>query len=405
MSASSPSTATGRGPLRVVVATDSFKGCLSSLDAGTSIRDGILDGDPQAVVEVVAVADGGEGTIDAFGVARPLDEVWVDGVDAVGRPLRAAYAVRRRAGSSVAVIEAARTIGLVGVGNVDGALPPRAGSRGLGLHLRHALEAHVDTIVVGLGGTACTDGGAGLLMALGATVTDAAGHTVQTSGNALLQHDSLAVRDLPDLAEVEVLTDVRSPLLGPEGATRVFAPQKGATPEQVPALEARMAQWADALELAAGHRVRDLPGAGAAGGIGAALAACGARLVPGFDRVAEEVGLVPRLSTADVVVTGEGRVDSQTRLGKGPARVAELARAHGTAVVVALAGDVAPGEADARTAQAWPFDGLFPVHRGPIELAEAMDPAVTRAALRAASAQVTRLVMAAARHRAAAQRE
>ena len=379
--------------VRVVVAVDSFKGSLSSLEAGTAIRAGVLDAAPDAMVEVVAVADGGEGTIAAFAAAGELDEVVVDGVDAVGRPLRAGYGLRRGGGVLTAVIEAARTVGLVGLGPVDDSTPPLASSRGLGLHIRHALEQGADNVLVGLGGTACTDGGAGLLMALGATVTDSAGHLVDTAGNPLLAHDALAVADLPDLNSVEVLTDVRSPLLGPDGASRMFAPQKGASSHQVRVLESRMARWADALERRAGRPVRDLPGAGAAGGIGAAMAACGARLVPGFDRVAEEVGLLPLLAGAELVVTGEGRIDVQTALGKGPSRVAELARDRGgSAVVVALTGDLHDGTPVTRASS--PFDAIFPVHRGPITRAAALDPRVTRDALRSSSREVTRLVLA-----------
>jgi glycerate kinase len=400
-----PATTTGDAgrPLRVVVATDSFKGSLSSVEAGTAIGDGVLEAAPEAVVDVVAVADGGEGTIDAYAFAGALDEVEVDGVDAVGRPLRAAYGLRRSGGRSTAVIEAARTVGLGGLGPVDEALPAAASSRGLGLHLRHALGAGADDVVVGLGGTACTDGGTGLLLALGAAVTDAAGHPVDTLGNPLLLHDALAVAELPDLRSVEVLTDVRSPLLGPDGASRMFAPQKGASTHQVRTLEHRMSVWADALERRTGRSVRDLPGAGAAGGAGAALAACGARLVPGFDRVAEEVGLLPLLAGADVVITGEGRVDAQTALGKGPYRVAELARARGWAVVVALTGEIVvrtdiDDNARATTAPS-PFDAVFPVHRGPLTLSSAIDPSVTREALRASSREVIRLVVALRRPR------
>lgn len=362
--------------LRVVAALDSFKGSLDSLAAGEAVRRGVLSADPSASVRVVAVADGGEGTIDALAAALPATSVPVTTVDALGRPLTAAYLLFR---DGTTAVEAARTIGLGLLGTVDSSVPPAASSAGLGEHLAHALTTTSGRVLVGLGGSACTDGGTGMLRALGADITS---DTV----NPLWGFTALDETTLPNLSRVVVLSDVTNPLLGPSGAARVFGPQKGATADQVEHLEARMTHWAEALE-GTGREVAAHPGAGAAGGIGAALLVCGAVLVPGFDEVAHVTGLDAAVADADLVLTGEGSVDAQTAMGKAPGGVARLARSAG-ALVVGLGGRVERptlGE----------FDGVFPIHGRPRRLAEALDPAVTAAELSATAAEVVRLVVAA----------
>jgi glycerate kinase len=375
--------------MKVVVAIDSFKGSLSSAEAGEAARAGVLRAEPDAEVRVVPVADGGEGTVDALLRAVPGRRVIAPTLDAVGRPVEAAYALL--ADGPTAVVEAASCVGLAQVGRVDAELPPRAGSAGVGLLLRHALDGGARRVAVTLGGTACTDGGLGMLVALGARVVDDSGRPVPAAGaNPLWRFGSLDPASLPDLAGVEllVLSDVDSPLHGPRGAAHVFGPQKGATPEQVQHLDERLAAWGVAL-AAAGRPVAELPGAGAAGGLGAALLALGARREPGFDHVARTVGLAAAMAGADLVLTGEGRLDGQTVHGKTPAGVAALARAAG-AVVVALAGSVEEGAGA-------PFDAAFGVHPGPLPLAQAMDPVVTAAGITRTSAEVIRLVGALAR--------
>jgi glycerate kinase len=373
----------------VVVTVDAYKGCLTSAEAGAAARAGVLRADPGADVLVVPVADGGEGTVDALLAGVSGRRVAVRTVDAVGRPLDAGYALLDD--GRTAVVEAASCVGLTQV-VVDPGLPPRAGSAGLGLLVRHALAGGARRVVVALGGTACTDGGAGLLQALGGRLRDADGTEPAATGvNPLWRFGSLdALPDVGD-AELVVLTDVDSPLHGPDGAAHVFGPQKGATPEQVAHLDDRLVAWGAAL-AAHGRPVAELPGAGAAGGLGAALLALGARREPGFAHVARAVGLDRAVAGADLVITGEGRVDAQTARGKTPAGVADLARSAG-AVVVALAGAVAPDAAGA----AGPFDAVLPIHPRPLPLAEALDPAVATAGLAATAAQVVRLVAAARR--------
>jgi glycerate kinase len=377
--------------VRVVVAVDAFKGCLSSAGAGEAVAAGVRAAAPDAQVRVVLVADGGEGTVDALlagagaGGVRAVARV----VDAVGRPVDAAYALLD--GGATAVVEAAFCVGLDQV-DVGPDLPSRAGSAGLGLLVRHAVDRGARRVVVALGGTACTDGGIGLLVALGARVRDDTGEPVAEPGaNPLWRFGTLDA--LPDLGGVDlvVLTDVDSPLHGPAGAAHVFGPQKGATPEQVAHLDDRLAAWGAAL-AAHGRPVADRPGAGAAGGLGAALLALGARREAGFGHVAQAVGLADAVAGADLVLTGVGRVDAQTGRGKTPAGVAALGRAAG-AVVVALAGAVDLAADD----PTGPFDAVLPVHPRPLPLADALDPATTAAHLSATAAQVTHLVVAARR--------
>ena len=374
--------------MKVVAALDSFKGSLDSAAAGRAVRDGVLAADPDAEVVVRPVADGGEGTLAAL-LSTGGREVAVDAVDALGRRVRAPIGLIARGGRRTAVVEAARTIGLAEVGVVDAALPPRASSYGVGLQLRAALDRGVDRVLVALGGTATTDGGTGLLAALGAELVDGTGAAVDgTRGNPLWRGARLRAATLPRIGtELVVLTDVRNPLTGTEGAAAVFGPQKGASPAQVVRLDELLAAWGGSLAAATGRPVVEVAGAGAAGGLGAALLALGGSLESGFARVADETGLAAAMVGADLVLTGEGAVDAQTTWGKAPAGVARLARDAG-AVVVALGGSV-------QRPVGGVFDAVLPIHARPRALTEAMEPAVTAAELAATAAEVVSLVAAA----------
>ncbi|MFW7413703.1 glycerate kinase [Demequina sp. SO4-18] len=374
------------GPLRVAVAVDSFKGSLTSAEAGRAIARGITERIADAQVTVVPMADGGEGTVDALchlpGAVRGQSE----GTDLRGRACTVPHV---RIGDAV-VVESASLLGLPLLqagpdGRPDPSSPWHATSYGLGLHLRALIEAHApERLVVGLGGTGCTDGGAGLIVGLGGSITDAAGVPLHPEdGNPVAR--GAAHWTPPDLGGVELvgLTDVSSPLLGRTGAARLFGPQKGADAEVVEVLERGMRLWSHAL----GGRASSVPGAGAAGGLGAALAALGAPLVPGASWLLDACG--PAVFAAvDLVITGEGRIDSQTALGKVPQTVATTARRAGTPVVVALAGAIEPGVAVAGV------DALLSIHTQPRTLAEAMDPEVARAALTSVAGQVAALTHA-----------
>jgi glycerate kinase len=320
-----------------VCAPNAFKGTLSARAAATALALGVGDAGARAVV--VPVADGGDGTLDVLLAARPGSSVtrhWATGPN--GTPVNARLG---RLATGAAVVELAEASGLRLVRPTEfDALD--ATSRGTGELIRLALDAGHRDIVVGVGGSACTDGGAGLLQALGAHLTDSRGSEIGPGGVAL---EDLVSIDLSEMhpgvssCSIQVACDTRSPLLGPEGAARMFAAQKGADPGAVEQLE-RALEHLVAVVTAAGHVALDrLPGAGAAGGCGFGLAVIGARLVPGAQLLCDMVGLDAALEGAGVAITGEGRLDEQTRTGKAPAEVALRARALGIPCV-AICGTV-----------------------------------------------------------------
>ena len=360
-------------PPRVVIASDSFKGSLSSLDVAGAVRLGLLDVSPTAQVTTVAVADGGEGT-----VAAALDAGWegapVEVPGPTGEPVTATLAVLRRSGRVTVLVEMAEACGL---GRLPDGVPAplTASSRGLGVAVRGALDLGADEVVIGVGGSASTDGGSGMLAALGARLQDASGQDLRDGGAALAGLARLDLSGLdPRLATTRLVlaADVDSPLLGPNGAAAVFAPQKGATPADVAVLEAALTRWADVVSAttqvsAAGptstnrSMLPQLAGAGAAGGVGfALLAVLGAERRSGVDVVLDLVGLEATLAGADLVVTGEGALDEQTLAGKTVAGVARRASAHGIPVV-AVCGRLdldAPGLAALGVRAAYPLTDL-----------------------------------------------
>jgi glycerate kinase len=314
---------------RVVVASDAFKGSLTSAEVGAAVRAGVLDVVPDAVVTVVPVADGGEGTVAAALAAgyEPVSATVHGPTGALGSTTLA-----RHRGAGTVVVELADACGL---GRLSGGEPAplTASSRGLGDAVRAALGLGPRILVVGIGGSASTDGGAGMLSALGARVLDESGAVLPDGGEALrdvagLDHTGLD----PRLRGIDlvVAADVTSPLLGPRGAAAVFGPQKGASPAEVDRLEAGLAAWAQVV----GPGWAEQPGAGAAGGVGfALLGVLGAQRRSGVDVVLDLVGLETALGRADLLVTGEGSLDDQTAAGKAVAGVARRAAAAGVPVV------------------------------------------------------------------------
>jgi glycerate kinase len=352
------------GAPAVVVASDAFKGSLTSLEVADAVRLGVLDVAPSAGVTVVAVADGGEGTV-AAALAAGWSGVSVDVSGPTGQPVTATLAVR---GGATVVVELADCCGL---GRLPGGVPAplTASSRGLGEALRAALDLGPVEVVVGVGGSASTDGGAGMLVALGARLLDADGQDLPDGGGALAGVARLDLSGLdPRLAGIRLVlaADVDSPLLGPTGAAAVFGPQKGATPADVAVLEAGLTRWA-AVAAAALPAPSQQAGAGAAGGVGfALLAVLGAERRPGVDVVLDLVGLDTVLTgeqgRPDLVITGEGALDEQTLSGKAVAGVARAAAAHGIPVV-AVCGRLALDDAALATLGvrgAYPLSDLEP---------------------------------------------
>ncbi len=302
--------------MRVVVAPDSFKGTASADVVAAAIAEGWRSVRPEDDLVIVPMADGGEGTVAAFAAARPsavLHDVEVEGPEG---PARSAW-LELPDGTAVVELASACGIELWGTDR-----PFEAGTHGLGEVIAAALDAGARRLLVGIGGSASTDGGAGMLAALGARIVDADGDSIGP-GNAGLadvaELDLSTVRPLP-ADGVAVLCDVTNPLLGPTGAAAVFGPQKGADPDDVPVLEENLARLA-----ALGTVDPAAPGTGAAGGTGWALLHWGAVMASGAEAVARELGLADAVATADVVITGEGRFDGQTAAGKVAAFVAALA--------------------------------------------------------------------------------
>ncbi|HET8560860.1 MAG TPA: glycerate kinase, partial [Marmoricola sp.] len=314
--------------MRVLLAPDKFKGSLTAAQVAAAVGAGIRSVRPDVVVEAVPVADGGDGTV-AAALAAGYDEVRVTATGPTGTPVSTSFA---RLGPR-AVVELADVSGLVRL--PDGLAPMGASSRGTGEVVAAAIAAGCTEIVLGIGGSACTDGGAGLVRALGARLLDPSGHEIGEGGGALASVASVDLTGLRvDGIGFTVACDVDNPLTGPSGAAAVYGPQKGATTEQVRELDAALGRWASVVADATGVDHRDAPGAGAAGGVGfAAIALLGAELRPGIDLVLELTGFHERLAGASLVVTGEGALDTQTLHGKAPAGVAAAARAAGVPVV------------------------------------------------------------------------
>ncbi|WP_124270995.1 glycerate kinase [Streptomyces sp. ADI96-02] len=312
---------------RVLVAADKFKGSLTAVQVAERVTAGLRRAAPGTAVEALPVADGGDGTV-AAAVAAGFERREARVTGPLGDRVTAAYALRQ----GTAVVEMAEASGLQRL--PDGVFAPlTATTYGSGELLRAALDAGATTIVFGVGGSATTDGGAGMLAALGARFLAADGSPVGPGGGALSR---LAEADLfgldPRLAGVDLILagDVDNPLTGPQGAPEVYGRQKGASEEDIAVLDAALTHYASVL----GRRAADLSGAGAAGGVGyGALVALGARFRPGIEVMLDVLGFAPALARATLVVTGEGSLDEQTLRGKAPAGVAAAARAAGVEVV------------------------------------------------------------------------
>ncbi|PFG15612.1 glycerate kinase [Propionicimonas paludicola] len=344
--------------MRIVCAPDSFKGSMSALIAAQAMRDGVRRAVPDAECVLVPMADGGEGTVAALAEALGAELFALTATDALGRPVRAEYAYV--AAQRLAVIEVAAAAGLALLRRNELDLA-RATTFGVGAMILDALDRGARRLIIGLGGSATNDAGAGLMTALGARFLDADGVELPPGGAALA---GLARVDLsgldPRLADLEVQAacDVENALLGLRGCSAVFGPQKGATTSEVHVLDAALSRWADVVEPLVGRRVRELPSSGAAGGLGAGLAAfLGAELVGGAALVADTVGLSGRMAGADWVFTGEGTVDSLTMSGKTPWGVLEVARQAGVPVII-FAGRVAP---DASALLSYGVTALVPI--------------------------------------------
>jgi glycerate kinase len=332
----------------VVIAPDKFKGTLTAAQVAAHVAAGLDRACPGLENVQVPVADGGDGTVDAAQAAG-YRRVELGVCGPTGQPTTAAFAVSEE----TAVIESAQASGLSRL--PDGVPAPlTASSRGVGELIGAAVRIGAKRIVLGLGGVACTDGGAGLVTALGARLLDESGAELPPGGAALTRLHRIDVSGLKDLSGTELIaaTDVDNPLLGERGAAAIYAPQKGASARDVATLESALAHWADVTERTLGRVMRDDPGAGAAGGLGfAALAFLGASVRPGIELLLELLSFPAHLPGARLVITGEGALDTQTLHGKAPAGVARVTAAAAPGLpVVAVAGICSLTEGQLRSA-------------------------------------------------------
>ncbi|MDX3612883.1 glycerate kinase [Streptomyces europaeiscabiei] len=317
----------------MLIAADKFKGTLTAVQVAERVTAGLRRVVPDLEVEALPVADGGDGTV-AAAVAAGFEHREVRVAGPLGEPVTAAYALR----GDTAVVEMAEASGLQRL-PVGAFAPLTASTYGSGELLRAALDAGARTIVFGVGGSATTDGGAGMLAALGARFLDAAGEPVGPGGGGLRDLVTADLSGLDDrLASIDLVlaSDVDNPLTGPKGAPAVYGPQKGASPEDVATLDAALAHFAAVLEKTVGEHAAEhalAPGAGAAGGIGYGALVLGARFRPGIEVMLDVLGFSAALEKATLVITGEGSLDEQTLHGKAPAGVAAAARAVGKEVV------------------------------------------------------------------------
>lgn len=358
--------------MNIVIAPDSFKESLTAMEVALAIERGLRAVWPGANYVRLPLADGGEGTVQAMVEASAGRRVSATVSDPLGRRIQADYGVLGDGASKgmTAVIEMAEASGLHRLSNSERD-PGIATSLGTGELISAALDAGARRLILGLGGSATNDAGAGMLVALGARLLDARGAELPAGGTALARLSSLDFSALDSRlqdTELIIASDVTNPLCGPHGASAVFGPQKGADDALVAELDAALAHFADCLAQVTGTDARNRPGAGAAGGLGVTLLALGGQLRPGIEVVAEAVGLAPALAQADLVFTGEGKLDGQTLGGKTPLGVARLAQAAGVPVI-ALGGAMDDNAAALMDAG---INALFGSVQRPMSLDDAM---------------------------------
>lgn len=371
--------------MKVVIAPDSFKESLSAAEVAAAIARGWGKVFPDAELLLLPMADGGEGTVDALLASLGGQRMEQPASGPLGVPVTAHWGLLAD-GSAAIEVAAASGLHLLQPEQRDVC---RASSRGSGELVLAALDSGAKRIVLGLGGSATNDGGAGLLQALGVRLLDARGQQLAPGGAALQQLARVDISALdPRLQQVEILVaaDVDNPLCGPRGASAVFGPQKGASPDDVDLLDAALGHFARCTAQALGQDWQQEPGVGAAGGLGFTLKAyLGASFCPGIQLVAQIAGLAQALTGADLVITGEGRLDSQTLHGKTPAGVAEIAQQAGVPVL-AIAGSLGEGY---QALYGVGIDAAFSLVPGPLSLQQAMASAA--AELEARSCDLARL--------------
>ncbi len=374
--------------MKVVLAIDSFKGSLSSVQAGMAAAEGIRRAFPEAVTVVRPIADGGEGTVDALAEGLGGSMQYVEVTGPLGGKVSAAYAI---VDGKTAVMEMSAAAGITLVEPRE-RNPLNTTTYGVGEMIRDAVSKGCRNFIMGIGGSATNDGGIGMLQALGFGILDSSGNAVPLGGKGLEKLSKIdKLGAMPELKECtfNIACDVTNPLCGAEGCSAVYGPQKGADETMVSQMDNWLENYARIVKGIFPEADKDTPGAGAAGGIGFAfLAFLSGRLERGIDLILKETGLESYIKDADLVVTGEGRLDSQTAMGKAPSGVSAIAKKYNKPVI-AFSGSVTP---EARVCNDCGIDAFFPILRTVCTLEEAMNTDNAYANMTAAAEQAARLL-------------
>ena len=377
--------------MKAVIAIDSLKGSLTSMEAGSAIAEGIRKAYPDSETVVRPLADGGEGTVDALvsGMGGRFQEITVR--DPLGRPVLAKYGIIESSRTAIMEMSAAAGITLVTDSERN---PLHTTTYGVGEMIKDAIANGCREFIIGIGGSATNDGGIGMLQALGYGMLDKDGNQVTFGAKGLKELSSITDANvIPELKECRfhIACDVTNPLCGPKGCSAVYGPQKGATPSMILDMDSWLADYAVLTKNVNPNADAEFPGTGAAGGIGFAfLSYTNATLVPGIDLILAETHLEDYVRDADVVITGEGRLDFQTAMGKAPIGVAKLAKKYDIPVI-AFAGSVTK---DATECNQNGIDAFFPILRRICTLEEAMDTANAKANMTDTVEQVFRIMKA-----------
>lgn len=375
--------------MKVVIAIDSFKGSLSSLEAGNAVKEAVLKVKEDAEVLVRPLADGGEGTVEALSAGMDGNIVEVEVTGPLSTPVKAKYCILKDNRTAVIEMSAAAGITLV---PADKRNPLETTTYGVGELIKDAIVRGCRHFIVGIGGSATNDGGTGMLTALGYAFLDKDGKPIPLGAKGLEVLASVSVDQvLPELRECTFRTacDVTNPLCGPRGCSAVFAPQKGGTPETIAKMDAWLGEYARIAKTVSDKADPEFPGVGAAGGLGFAfLTFLNASLEAGVRIILEETQLETYIREADIVVTGEGRLDSQTVMGKAPIGVAKLAKKYAKKVV-AFSGCITD---DAAVCNDHGIDAFFPILPGIVTLEEALDTGNAYRNLMNTAYQVFRLI-------------
>lgn len=376
--------------MKVLVAIDSFKGSLTSLQAGNAVKEAVMQLDDRAKVYVRPVADGGEGTVEALitGLGGKTVDITVTGP--LGAPVKAQYGILPDGKTAVIEMSAAAGITLIPEEQRD---PMKATTFGVGELIRDALDRGCRSFIIGIGGSATNDGGVGMLSALGFQFLDKAGNDIPSGVAGLEKLSSICLGNaLPQLkgCTFRVACDVNNPLCGPLGCSAVFGPQKGADAEMIRKMDKWLQGYAQLAAQVSEKADSQYPGVGAAGGLGFAFYSfLNATLESGIKIILEETNIEHYIKAADIVVTGEGRLDSQSIMGKAPVGIAQLAKKYGKRVI-AFSGCVTE---DASVCNDHGIDAFFPIIPGVVTLQEAMDTENAYRNLRNTAQQVFRLLM------------